>query len=135
MHYGMYSEIRESKASYISYELEVNGQTLCPTDFRIRRWEGLLAPFHAFERSKDSSDFATHKSALRKSLSAVGLASLEKNMLQTECDSSCFVHYYKNYLSKALNADVRQFKVMACEFAFENGRYRLLHRKTRLQSI
>ncbi len=135
VHYGMYSQIEPRQKSYVTYELEINGQKLDALDYRIHLWEALFNPLRIREKNRHCNDFEEDKNLMKKGFNSLNFNHLypflEPAITNKIEKNSTFSHRYKIYLAHILKEPIFSMKVYESEYGYDYARYFLI-RKTLL---
>lgn len=121
VHYGMFSESFSHPDSLKVFEVTVDGRRLQAADFRVYRWDMVLTPLEAYEKYRQTGDFAFDRSYVHLP------APFQSNLTNSPDVPARFPAWYKSYLGRLLGHPIERLQVNESWYQYRNGRLDLLH--------
>lgn len=129
LHYGMFSESYTSKYVQL-FEVTVNGEILSANDFGILTWDLVQSPLVSFKKQMITNDFSFDKEIINKVFKTVYLEKVflivKDNLNNQEQLPNKFPLWYKTYLSKLLDCEIKTLEVTILNYNYQNNKYTLL---------
>jgi hypothetical protein len=133
VHYGMYSQSFPPQDSLEVFEVRADGRLLSPSSFRIYRWDMIQTPLIAFDKWKNTADFAFDRMKLQEYMERTGTVSLYRSFeprLPNAPDLlTRFPAWYKRHLAGLLGHPITTLSVDKSWYRYTNGQIQLLRKE------
>jgi hypothetical protein len=125
LHYGMYSEVFDSKRLPGSYHITVNGEVLNANAYSISEWEMITTPISLRLQYLQSKDFKDDKLLLSHISSKIGLEAIShlEHLDNPQQSDVVFKSYYQNHLSKIISEPIQTLSIEFVQYQYKNAQY------------